>query len=82
MVRYELGNGKTILLTWEEYENLTPEKISEYIARDSGMYIDNPLIDFYEEDDELDELLKKFEDLDVQDLPKEEIERIRKELED
>lgn len=42
MVRYELGNGKTILISFEDWLDMTDEKEQEYIARDQGFFVEDP----------------------------------------
>lgn len=45
MIAYQIGNGKTIYLTFDQWLNLTDEKLSEYIAKDAGFEADNPFYD-------------------------------------
>lgn len=42
MIPYQLNTGKTIFLTFEQWDNLTDEKLQEYISRDSGYFIEDP----------------------------------------
>ena len=42
MIPYQRGNGKTVMLTFEQWLNLTDEKIQDLIADNEGYEIDNP----------------------------------------
>lgn len=41
-MNYELGNGKTIIISFEDWLNMTDEKEQEYIARDHGFFVEDP----------------------------------------
>lgn len=45
-MKYELGNGKTVFLTFEEWLELDDEKIQELISKNSGIEIDDPFVNF------------------------------------
>lgn len=42
MIYYQLPNGKVIMLSVEEYLDLTKEDIQYYMSLDYGEYISNP----------------------------------------
>lgn len=46
MMRYELGNGKTVFLTFEEWLELDDDKIQELISKNAGVDIDDPFTNF------------------------------------
>lgn len=46
MVRYELGNGKTILITLAEYLDMTDEQFQKKISEDAGVFIIDPFSNF------------------------------------
>lgn len=39
---YELGNGKTVNLTFEQWLDLDDNKIQQLIANDKGMILEDP----------------------------------------
>lgn len=41
-MKYQLPNGKTIFIEFEDWLNLTDEKIQEYMAENKGFIIDDP----------------------------------------
>ena len=45
MVPYNLPNGKTIYLPAEKLLDLTDEDIQEYMAEDSGSFVQDPFYD-------------------------------------
>lgn len=86
MVRYELGNGKTIFISMEDYLDMTDEKLQEYIAKDSGYMVEDP----FNEPNFKDFSLKNYEVLNVdvivdpldEDIVEEIIKEIKKEIDD
>lgn len=84
MISYQLSTGKTIYLTFEQWSNLTDEKISDYIAKDAGFEADDPFYDLsYTE--------RRSKEINPQDLPPIEgiepldaeiIEQVKKEIDD
>lgn len=75
-IYYEL-NGKTIILSVEEYLNLNDESIQNLIAEDRGLDINDPFTNLRVKD------YDKFRsnNLDAQELSDEEIEEIRLQIE-
>lgn len=75
-IYYEL-NGKTIILSLEEYLNLDDESIQNLIAEDRGLDINDPFTNLRVKD--YDKL--KSDNLSVQELSDEEVEEIRLQME-
>lgn len=75
-IYYEL-NGKTIILSLEEYLNLDDESIQNLIAEDRGLDINDPFTNLRVKD--YDKL--KSDNLSVQELSDEEIEEVRLQME-
>lgn len=73
---YELGNGKTVNLTFEQWNDLTDEKIQDLIAGGSGREINDPFIKISDRE------FKKFEipELEIEDIPETEIKNIEDEF--
>ena len=80
MIRYQLPTGKTVLLTTEQWMDLSDEKIQELIASDAGIQIDDPFIGFdgHEPKEETIEI-PEIDDY-IEQLPREEISKIKQEF--
>lgn len=68
MIAVELGNGRTVFLTLDEWLDMTHERYQELIANNEGYEIDNPF----------DKILSRIKDnprdvldIDLPNLPKE-----------
>ncbi len=75
MVRYNLSNGKTVLLTMEQYLAMDDLKEQELLASGRGVEINNPFADFSitsQNDDE--------EFIELEEIPDEEIKTILNEF--
>lgn len=79
-IRYQLPNGKTILISYDEFEKLDSNKIQDLIANNSGVYIDDPFV----KDVDKNKNYQEFElfDIDFNELPPEEVEKIKKETDE
>ncbi len=74
MIKYQIGQtGKTVLITFEQWLNLTDEDIQEMVAANSGMSVDDPFSDFF-----MKEVTYESPDLSIEDIPDD----IKKEIED
>jgi hypothetical protein len=79
-MRYELPNGKTITLSFEQWDNLTDEKVQEMMADDLGFFVSDPFTNL---DYSYDREGKKIDtpEPDVEELSDAEIEAIRQQIE-
>lgn len=77
MIKYQLRTGKTVLLTTEQWLNLTDEDEQKLMANDVGMEINDPFQDFNHRSQNSDE---QDIDIELEELPDEEIVRIQKEF--
>jgi len=77
VVKYQLSTGKTVLLTMEQYLELTDEKEQELIAADSGVEINDPFNDFSPIEPKEENI-----ELEIEEIPLEEIKKIKKEFDD
>jgi hypothetical protein len=78
VVRYNLANGKTVLLTMDQYLDMTDELEQKLMAADSGIEINNPFADFTNTSQNTDEELE----LDIEEIPIEIIKDIKKEFDE
>lgn len=78
MIKYNLGNGKTVLLTMEQFLNLDDMKMQEMIANNAGVEIDYPFGDFSYKGQSKDDDIN----IEIEQLPIDEIEKIKKEFEE
>lgn len=78
MVKYQLSTGKTVLLTMEQFLEMTDEKEQELIAADSGVEINDPFNDFTPTSQNNDQEIE----LEIEEIPLEEIKKIKKEFDD
>lgn len=46
MMNYQLPTGKTVCISFEDWLNLTDEKIQDMIAKDAGIEVDDPFSNF------------------------------------
>lgn len=79
-MRYELPNGKTITLSFEQWDALTDEKVQEMMADDLGFFIGDPFTNL---DYSYDRQGKKIEvpNPDVEELSEDEIKFIKQQIE-
>jgi hypothetical protein len=42
MIPFQLPSGKTVFLTWEQWDTLTDEDVQDMMADDLGYYIEDP----------------------------------------
>lgn len=78
-MRYNLANGKTITITFDQWLSLSNNDIEAFMAADSGSYFDDPFTDF-DAIEHKDKPKIESEIPQVEEIPEEEIEQIKKEL--
>jgi hypothetical protein len=80
MIRYNLPNGKTVFISWEQWDSLTDEDIQDMMADDMGFYTEDPFHPIYD----LGGDPKVFTVPDVfsedHSIPDEEVKKIKKDL--
>lgn len=77
MIKYNLGNGKTVLLTMEQFLNLDDLKLQEMIAANAGVEeADYPFGDFSYKGQKVEDDL----DIEIEKIPNDIIEDIKKEF--
>jgi hypothetical protein len=45
MMKYQLSTGKTILISFDDWLNMTDEKEQEYLSKDAGFFVEDPFKD-------------------------------------
>lgn len=80
MVKWQLPTGKTILITMDEWFDMTDEKIQKKISEDAGTFINDPFANF-DARDKNDSIEGVNEEIPIIEIPNEDLEDIKKELE-
>lgn len=81
-MKYQLKTGRTVSITLEQFLSMTDADIENMVASDLGHYIEDPFMDLGGSDYN-PEPEAKIPDLpDTEPIPEEEIEEIKKQLED
>lgn len=80
-MKYQLQTGKTINISLEQFLTMTDLDLEALIAADSGSYVDDPFSDL-DATEHKDKSKIESEIPQVEEIPEEEIEQIKKELED
>lgn len=81
-VKVELGNGKTVMMSLEDYLNLDEQGIQKLIASDAGMVIEDPFVDFDVQDSKRRTYTIPDIDEYIEPLPDDEVEKIKKQIKD
>lgn len=79
MIPYQLATGKTIYISFDQWMDLDDDKIQEYIAKNAGVEIFDPFVDFYIPENR-NIVSSPLNIEDVEPLPEEEVEAIKKEI--
>jgi hypothetical protein len=70
MTKYELPNGKTVLIPTELLLKLTDDELKDYLATANGFEVNNPFFDSVLEDGENIILLEEFEPVEpIDEIP-------------
>lgn len=73
MIPIELGNGKTVMVKFEDWISMTDEQFQDLIAKNEGYEIDNPF-------DKVIDRIRNTEDWETKDIPEELAPKITEEL--